>query len=239
MFGSDISHWDVPDMTEVLEEAYEMVEHELDHRRRLPRLHVHQPGALLHARQPVVLRRHRGRGGRRPVPRSAAAAEAGRHARSPAPRVADVVDGTGRAGAGRPTSASATAASSRSAPSTSPRRASIDADGLVVAPGFVDIHTHYDAQAAVGPDGQPVAAARRHHGDRRQLRLLDRAARARRDVDYIMRMMARVEGMPLDALEAGPAWDWRTLRRVARPARRPPGRQRRLPRRPLDDAAAS
>jgi predicted TIM-barrel fold metal-dependent hydrolase len=28
MFGSDISHWDVPDMTEVLEEAWEMVEHE-------------------------------------------------------------------------------------------------------------------------------------------------------------------------------------------------------------------
>jgi len=29
MFGSDIGHWDVPDMTEVLEEAMEMVEHEL------------------------------------------------------------------------------------------------------------------------------------------------------------------------------------------------------------------
>ena len=28
MFGSDISHWDVPDMTEVLEEAWEMVDHE-------------------------------------------------------------------------------------------------------------------------------------------------------------------------------------------------------------------
>jgi hypothetical protein len=29
MFGSDISHWDVPDMAEVLEEAWEMVEHDL------------------------------------------------------------------------------------------------------------------------------------------------------------------------------------------------------------------
>ena len=27
MMGSDISHWDVPDMTEVLEEAWEMVDH--------------------------------------------------------------------------------------------------------------------------------------------------------------------------------------------------------------------
>ena len=29
MFGSDIAHWDVPDMAEVLEEAWEMVDHEL------------------------------------------------------------------------------------------------------------------------------------------------------------------------------------------------------------------
>ena len=29
MFGSDISHWDVPDMTEVVEEAWEMVDHGL------------------------------------------------------------------------------------------------------------------------------------------------------------------------------------------------------------------
>ena len=27
MFGSDISHWDVPDMTEPVAEAYELVEH--------------------------------------------------------------------------------------------------------------------------------------------------------------------------------------------------------------------
>ena len=29
MFGSDIAHWDVPDMAKVLEEAWEMVEHDL------------------------------------------------------------------------------------------------------------------------------------------------------------------------------------------------------------------
>ena len=28
MMGSDIAHWDVPDMAEVLEEAWEMVDHQ-------------------------------------------------------------------------------------------------------------------------------------------------------------------------------------------------------------------
>ena len=49
-------------------------------------------------------------------------------------------------------------------------------------------------------------------------------------------MMARVEGMSLDALRAGPAWDWRLVRRVARPHRRPARRERRVPRRPLHHA---
>ena len=30
-------------------------------------------------------------------------------------------------------------------------RETLDADGLVVTPGFVDIHTHYDAQATWDP----------------------------------------------------------------------------------------
>jgi N-acyl-D-aspartate/D-glutamate deacylase len=31
------------------------------------------------------------------------------------------------------------------------------------------------------------------------------------DVDYVMRMMARVEGMSIDALQAGATWDWHTF----------------------------
>ena len=57
-----------PVMADVLGEVYEMVEHELFTERRSPRLRVHQPGALLHAQQPRVLRRHRRSRTRSPLP---------------------------------------------------------------------------------------------------------------------------------------------------------------------------
>ena len=34
-------------------------------------------------------------------------------------------------------------------------RREIDADGLVLTPGFVDIHTHYDGQATWDPEVSP------------------------------------------------------------------------------------
>ncbi|HEV8297732.1 MAG TPA: amidohydrolase family protein [Acidimicrobiales bacterium] len=88
-----------------------------------------------------------------------------------------------------------------------PARETIEADGLVVAPGFVDVHTHFDAQVFWDPTLSPSPL----HGITTALAGncgFTIAPLDQRNAEYLMRMLARVEGMPLAALRAGVPWDW-------------------------------
>src|SRR6476469_7298591 len=95
---------------------------------------------------------------------------------------------------------------------TSAERAlrTIDADGLVVAPGFIDPHTHYDAQicwdegltpsswhgvtsVVMGNCGVGIAPCRP----------------ATREI--AMRDLVNVEAIPFEVLQAGITWDWETF----------------------------
>src|ERR1700687_3455681 len=86
----------------------------------------------------------------------------------------------------------------------------IDANGLVLAPGFIDLHTHYDCQVSwdraltpscwhgvttvvMGNCGFSVAPCRPS------------------DRELLMRMLLYVEGMPTEALRAGIDWQWETF----------------------------
>ena len=86
----------------------------------------------------------------------------------------------------------------------------VDAGGLVLAPGFVDIHTHYDAQITWDPVASPstslgvttvvsgncgfgIAPCRPEHRD------------------LVARNLSQVEGMPIEALRAGIRWEYETF----------------------------
>jgi len=88
-------------------------------------------------------------------------------------------------------------------------RETLDAEGLVVAPGIVDLHTHYDPQLVF----EPFATSSCYHGVTTVVAGncgFSIAPTRARDRAYAIQMFARVEGMSLRALEGLP-WDFETF----------------------------
>jgi N-acyl-D-amino-acid deacylase len=89
-------------------------------------------------------------------------------------------------------------------------RREIDAEGLLVTPGFVDPHTHYDGQAT----WDPLLAPSSHHG-------VTTVAMGNCGVgfapvapdrhEWLIGMMEGVEDIPGTALHEGLRWDWESF----------------------------
>jgi N-acyl-D-amino-acid deacylase len=86
----------------------------------------------------------------------------------------------------------------------------VDADGLLVTPGWVDIHTHYDGQAT----WDEVLAPSSWHGVTTVVtgNCGVGFAPARRDRhEWLIGLMEGVEDIPGSALAEGMAWEWETF----------------------------
>jgi N-acyl-D-aspartate/D-glutamate deacylase len=89
-------------------------------------------------------------------------------------------------------------------------RQTIDAGGLVVAPGIIDAHTHYDPQLSF----DPFATSSCYHGVTSVVGGncgYSIAPCAREDHEFMTALFAKVEGMSPNVLRSGLPWDWDTF----------------------------
>jgi N-acyl-D-aspartate/D-glutamate deacylase len=88
-----------------------------------------------------------------------------------------------------------------------PARQRVDARGLTLSPGIVDIHTHYDAQLTWDPFATPSTALGVTTVVIGNCGFTIAPCRAA-DRDLTLRALTHVEGMSLEALRAGVRWDF-------------------------------
>lgn len=86
----------------------------------------------------------------------------------------------------------------------------VDADGLVLMPGIVDTHTHYDAQITWDPMANPSPGLGVTTLIMGNCGFTIAPCRPD-DRDLVMRNLTHVEGMSLDALRAGIRWDFQSF----------------------------
>src|SRR5688572_17202772 len=86
----------------------------------------------------------------------------------------------------------------------------VNADGLAVAPGFIDFHTHLDAQLL----WDPIATSSCWHGVTTVIPGncgLTLAPAHPQDRESILDSFVRVEAMPLKVLRQAVSWEWETF----------------------------
>src|SRR3954468_3264376 len=89
-------------------------------------------------------------------------------------------------------------------------RRDLDADGLLVTPGWVDIHTHYDGQVTWDPDVTPSS----WHGVTTVVMGncgVGFAPVRPESHDFLIELMEGVEDIPGTALHEGIDWRWETF----------------------------